>query len=88
MDAVYGIRIDSEDGEKYLSMAKESADVFAEIAIPGRYIVELLPRLAALPAWLPGMGFKRQAALWKGEVNIIRDAPYEAARRSMVGRLF
>ncbi|KAG9043859.1 hypothetical protein FS837_009050 [Tulasnella sp. UAMH 9824] len=48
------------------------------------YVVDLLPFLKYLPAWLPGMEFKRYAARWKKEIEDIRRAAFETVKETAV----
>ena len=40
---------------------EEAIRLLGEITQPGRWLVEILPLLRFLPAWMPGAGFKRKA---------------------------
>ncbi|KAI9063767.1 O-methylsterigmatocystin oxidoreductase [Trametes sanguinea] len=82
MQMVYGITI-SETADRYISIAEKAMAVFNEITVPGRYIVELYPSLKSLPAWLPGMGFKRNAARWRVDVEALRNVPYKASTEAL-----
>jgi hypothetical protein len=37
-----------------------------------------------VPEWCPGMGWKRQARIWKKTVTRLADAPFEYVRQMMV----
>ncbi|KAH9886459.1 O-methylsterigmatocystin oxidoreductase [Cubamyces lactineus] len=75
MDVVYGITV-SDDNDPYVKMAERETAIFSELAIPGRYLVELLPFLRHIPAWFPGAKFKRDAAEWQLDVSLVRHVPY------------
>ncbi|EJF56877.1 cytochrome P450 [Dichomitus squalens LYAD-421 SS1] len=60
----HGYRVMSRNDE-YVKEADVSVVNFADAALPNNYIVDWFPSLAALPAWLPGMGFKRKAAEYR-----------------------
>ncbi|KAI0656915.1 O-methylsterigmatocystin oxidoreductase [Cubamyces menziesii] len=77
MDAVYGIKVLDND-DPYLKMAEKDTEIFSEIFMPGRYLVELLPFLKHVPAWFPGAKFKRDAALWEPHASSVRHVPYNA----------
>ncbi|KAI0764601.1 O-methylsterigmatocystin oxidoreductase [Trametes elegans] len=76
MDVVYGVRI-SEESSSLLHVAENASSVFSEIVVPGRFLVQALPFLKYLPTWLPGIGFKRLAALWYDDVQALRTVPYD-----------
>ncbi|KAI1792771.1 cytochrome P450 [Ganoderma leucocontextum] len=48
--------------DAYVKEADAFGENFADATLPNNYIVDWLPFLAALPAWLPGMGWKTKAA--------------------------
>ncbi|KAH9941591.1 O-methylsterigmatocystin oxidoreductase [Epithele typhae] len=85
MEVVYGIRVENEDNE-YVSIVEKGGRIFGEVVAPGRFLVELLPALAYLPAWMPGAGFKRNAAKWNKDIKALRDAE-GSARTSIDGTI-
>ena len=83
MDVVYGMRV-ADENDKYVNIAEKGAAVFSEVAAPGRFLAELFPSLAYVPAWLPGAQFKRDAAKWERDMTALRDVPWDAAVNTMV----
>jgi cytochrome P450 len=56
---------------------------FSEALVPGAHLVDIIPVLKYLPAWLPGMGFKSIA---KNEKRIMfdqADKPYHFVKQQM-----
>ncbi|KAI0350838.1 O-methylsterigmatocystin oxidoreductase [Trametes cingulata] len=84
MDIVYGINV-AEHNDPYIRLAENAAAIFTQIMVPGQYLVEILPILANVPAWLPGARFKRDAARWYKEIAAVRNVPYEAALEPIRG---
>ena len=84
MDVVYGMR-DADENDKYITIAEKGTAVFSEVAAPGRYLVELFPALAYVPAWFPGARFKRDAAKWARDMTALREVPWGAAVNMIVG---
>ncbi|KAI0326166.1 O-methylsterigmatocystin oxidoreductase [Cubamyces sp. BRFM 1775] len=82
MEVIYGLTVTVED-DPYISLAENATEVFNEITVPGRFVVELLPFLRYLPSWLPGMDFKRVAAKWSEDVRALRNVPFDAAIDAM-----
>lgn len=41
-----------------------------------------------LPSWLPGMGFKRKAKLWREEMRRFTNLPFNFVRRKLVSLIF
>ncbi|KAH9888978.1 cytochrome P450 [Cubamyces lactineus] len=80
---VYGLDITPGDDE-YYQLIERLGSITADIATPGQHSVEAFPSMRYLPSWLPGMGFKKQAAAWKLECAHVRDSLYKYARETMV----
>lgn len=57
--------------------------MFLETLKPGRFLVDAIPMLKHVPAWVPGAGFKRQATKWKKELQEWVDTPFQAVKRKM-----
>ncbi|KAI8969795.1 cytochrome P450 [Trametes punicea] len=80
---VYGLEV-ADYNDKYIDIAEKGADVYINITVPGRYLVETFPFLRHLPAWFPGATFKRQAAEWEPAVLELRNAPFDNVKREMM----
>ncbi|RDX42203.1 cytochrome P450 [Lentinus brumalis] len=76
--SVYGIDISSPNDE-YLVMADEVMRIIKEAYTPGKFLVEVFPWMRHVPAWLPGMGFKRKAAEWSILLQEMRNKAFDAA---------
>ncbi|KIK58635.1 hypothetical protein GYMLUDRAFT_1005937 [Collybiopsis luxurians FD-317 M1] len=61
LSSAYGLSIE-DPGDYYLMLVKEAMRAIGEVMIPGTYIVDIFPVLRYLPAWLPGVSFKKKAA--------------------------
>ena len=79
----YGIEL-SEANDEYFKLVKKMSDIGEDITVPGRYPVEAIPLLRFLPAWFPGVQFKRYAARARRDVLFIRDQLFESAKTAMV----
>lgn len=75
MDISYGITVlDSND--PYMSIAEEVLEGFSEAAVPGAFLVDLIPILKYVPSWFPGAGFKRKAERWRASISSLLEKPY------------
>ena len=99
LSVAYGIDVKERD-DYYISLAKKALDVVAEATEKGRLINLIPARMSTLminqslihlqmtvihfPSWLPGVGFKTQAAGWARSKNAIVEEPFIAAKRLMV----
>lgn len=51
--------------------------------MPGVWMVDVLPFLRYLPDWLPGVGFKHTARLWKKTLTDVVNNPYMYVKQRM-----
>ena len=80
----YGIDASSAVGRAYLRAAEDTMDCFNTVFRPGRYLVQILPWLRYVPAWVPGAGFQRDFARWRPVVREVLDGPWAAAKEKRV----
>ncbi|OSD00712.1 cytochrome P450 [Trametes coccinea BRFM310] len=64
MEVVYDIEVLPED-DPFIRLAEAGQECIGRSTTGGVYLVEMLPFLKSVPAWFPGAGFKRQAAVWR-----------------------
>ncbi|GJE96516.1 cytochrome P450 [Phanerochaete sordida] len=81
IDVIYGV--EAKPGDWKLDLADRGMRAASEVINAGVFLVDLYPPLKHLPSWMPGAGFKRQAAKWKVAVDEMFDVPYEAFKASM-----
>ncbi|KAJ7680690.1 cytochrome P450 [Mycena polygramma] len=60
---IYGYQTAPRDDE-FLILAEKVMESFSLAVQPGAWAVDIFPWLRHLPSWLPGMGFKKKAAIW------------------------
>ncbi|KAH9917085.1 cytochrome P450 monooxygenase [Fomitopsis serialis] len=82
MESIYGHTVTSDDDE-YLHYAEAALKGTTEVASPGAAIVDILPFLRHIPSWMPGAGFKREAAKVKVSIEEAHVKPYEMVERAM-----
>ncbi|GJE96472.1 cytochrome P450 [Phanerochaete sordida] len=75
LDVMYGMDVDPR-GDERMDVVERAVATVPELFNQGLYLVDIIPILKYLPAWLPGMGFKRQAAAWKKDVDKLFEVPY------------
>ncbi|KAJ7252519.1 cytochrome P450, partial [Mycena rebaudengoi] len=80
MSIAYGIdALPSND--PYMKTAEAALHAITQAAVPGRYLVDVIPILKYVPAWFIGAGFKRQAREWKKLTDKMVQLPFNAAKR-------
>ncbi|PPQ75950.1 hypothetical protein CVT26_005853 [Gymnopilus dilepis] len=76
MGVSYGISVKGSD-DPYISRAEEALGGLAAAGIPGSFLVDMIPLLKYVPAWLPGASFRKKAAYWKKVNEDVVNLPYE-----------
>lgn len=71
-------------GDPYMENVELTAEGFIEAAIPGQFLVDLIPVLKYVPSWVPGAGFKKKAAKWsKANIELLND-PWNESKMKLV----
>ncbi|KAL1702033.1 cytochrome P450 [Schizophyllum commune] len=79
----YGSAPDSENDPCIVISEKVAKAVLNAVA-PGRYLVNMIPALKYIPAWLPGAQFKRDALEWREQTRIMIEESYITVKEQMV----
>lgn len=87
MSIAYGIQIKPEN-DPYVKLAEDASRPAAEAAVPGRFLVDAIPLLKYVPAWLPGASFKRKAREWYKLTRNMVEIPYADAKKRIVCNLY
>jgi hypothetical protein len=58
---------------------------FAEMVVPGRLMVNLLPSLRHVPGWLPGTGWKKELEKLSVLSTRILTKPFDDVKARVVG---
>ncbi|KAJ7357266.1 cytochrome P450 [Mycena albidolilacea] len=82
LQVVYGYEIQPEN-DPYAALAQEAMENLNQTVHSGLFLVDFLPILKYVPAWLPGAGFKRKAKVWAKSSLALRDVPFESVKASM-----
>jgi len=81
---VYGYEVKRENDE-FLESAEHCVDLLANKLTSGggMWPVDIFPFLQNLPDWFPGAGFKRNAKIWKAEIEGMVNSPFEYFKTSV-----
>ncbi|KAF8992253.1 cytochrome P450 [Cyathus striatus] len=82
LSLAYGIDIKKTD-DPFVNLAEEAIRTLGIAAVPGTFLVDIIPALKYLPEWFPGAGFKRTAREWKKLALASRDMPFEEGERKI-----
>ncbi|KAL5514193.1 hypothetical protein ACEPAG_2281 [Sanghuangporus baumii] len=83
MLSVYGIFINSRQ-HPYVVTAEIVMDSVSQAARPGAWLVDYLPILKRVPAWLPFANYMRTATHWADNVRQLRFVPFQACKAKLV----
>ncbi|KAI0027606.1 cytochrome P450 monooxygenase [Vararia minispora EC-137] len=79
----YGHKIKSSD-DRFFRLADEATEItVASGTSQGGLLVDFIPILRHIPAWMPGAGFKRVALKAREKVAAMHDAPFQMVREKM-----
>ncbi|KAF2119330.1 cytochrome P450 monooxygenase [Lophiotrema nucula] len=82
----YDYTIEPHKQDPLVKVVDEALEQFSEAAVPGKWIVDVMPRLESLPGWLPGVQFKETATLWKKTTTAMVEEPYAYVKQRMASR--
>ncbi|KAF7329985.1 O-methylsterigmatocystin oxidoreductase [Mycena kentingensis (nom. inval.)] len=79
----HGYRIETQKVDPLIDLVETAAKEFYIATYPGRWIVDAIPFLKHLPRWLPGMGFKKTADVYREHNYAQVERPHEFVKRQM-----
>jgi hypothetical protein len=87
MSVAYGLDIKSKD-DPYIQTAERGVHPLVAAAVPGAFLVDMIPILKYVPEWMPGAGFQKKAREWGKLAKTMVDIPFEAAKKLIVSLFF
>ncbi|KAJ7616024.1 cytochrome P450 [Roridomyces roridus] len=78
----YGIPVQHVN-DPYISLAEEAIKHGAQAAASGTFLVDFLPILKYVPAWMPGAGFQKVAQRGREYSHAMRNIAFEESKRRM-----
>ncbi|KAG1745676.1 cytochrome P450 [Suillus lakei] len=72
-----------ENDDPFVDLANRVLVNGSQATAPGAFMVDILPFLAKVPAWLPGAGFKRIAREWRETLEEMVSAPHKFVKDQM-----
>ena len=86
MSVAYGLDVQPND-DPYIETAEQGVRPMMAAAIPGAFLVDMVPSLKYVPEWFPGAGFQKKAKAWKKHARTMVEAPFAAAKENVVCHL-
>lgn len=82
LQIAYGYELQGDD-DAFVDLVDRAVLTFSLSATPGAWLVDLLPFLKHVPAWMPGAGFRRTAKEWNDILREMVDMPYNFTKQQM-----
>ncbi|KAI8625989.1 cytochrome P450 [Xylariaceae sp. FL1651] len=83
LEIAYGYTAETDGHDFLIDMVGDSMDKFARAAVPGAFMVDIIPFLKHIPEWMPGTAFKRTAKQWASELLDVAEKPYAFVKYQM-----
>ncbi|KAF9445086.1 cytochrome P450 [Macrolepiota fuliginosa MF-IS2] len=83
LSVAYGIDIKPKE-DPYIQTAEQGVHPLVAAAVPGAFLVDMLPWLKYVPEWVPGAGFQKKAKAWGKLAMRMVDMPFEAAKKQIM----
>ncbi|KXN82774.1 O-methylsterigmatocystin oxidoreductase [Leucoagaricus sp. SymC.cos] len=80
MSVAYGLPIKPKD-DIYIQTAERGVHPLVAAAVPGAFLVDMLPWLKYVPEWMPGAGFQKKAREWGTLAKRMVELPYSDAKK-------
>lgn len=80
MSVIYGLPVDTPD-DLYITHAESTMEMIGKAMVPGTFLVDLIPPLKHLPAWLPFNNIHKVAASGRAQILELVTRPYEHVKR-------
>jgi cytochrome P450 len=71
------------DNDPFVDLADKATEQFSLSTAPGAFLVDFMPFLKYVPAWVPGAGFQRIAKAWSDTLNEMVDMPYNFVKQQI-----
>ncbi|EMD37513.1 hypothetical protein CERSUDRAFT_50154 [Gelatoporia subvermispora B] len=76
LSMTYGIHAKDND-DHYVHLIASAIESVEQGLLPGSFWVDFMPALKHVPSWMPGAGWQKKVADWKGETDAVRKVPWE-----------
>ncbi|KAF9044365.1 cytochrome P450 [Panaeolus papilionaceus] len=83
MDVVYGIKIEDSKDDPYVATIQGAMEGLAVAGVPGSFLVDYLPSLRHVPAWIPGASFQKIAARARQVIYELAVTPFNEVKEAM-----
>ncbi|KAF8671233.1 cytochrome P450 [Rhizoctonia solani] len=82
LSAVYGYEVTSAH-DPLVEVVETALDHLCEAAIPGNFLVNVMPWIRYIPDWVPGSGWKKTVDKWRKEREEMVDIPFNYTKQQI-----
>ncbi|KAF9494670.1 cytochrome P450 [Pleurotus eryngii] len=82
LEISYGHHV-ADQGDEYVTLADKALFGVTQSGVFGTYMVDYVPLLKHVPAWMPGAEFKRNARKWRTLATQMLNRPFEMVKERM-----
>ncbi|KAL3477054.1 cytochrome P450 [Aspergillus californicus] len=86
LKVLYGYRMDYTALDPLLEFIEKALESTLAALVPGTWLVDAVPILRHVPAWLPGAGFRRTAQFLWQDLQSMADVPFKFVQQRMYVR--
>ena len=79
----YGLDVKGQE-DPFVDLSERAVQSAVDAAIPGAFLVDLIPWLKYVPEWVPGARFQKTARVLRQLQEEFRNAPYNEAVKNLV----
>ena len=69
--------------DPFVDLANRATEQLSLSSSPGAFLVDVVPFLKYVPAWMPGAGFQRTAKEWSKTLEEMVEMPYNFTKEQM-----
>ncbi|KAK7756776.1 hypothetical protein SLS62_001219 [Diatrype stigma] len=91
LQMAYGYTVDPRGGgarDPLVAGADRALAQFSVAAVPGAWLVDMLPVLRHMPSWVPGAGFQRTARFFRDTIMETAQKPMEFVEHQMAAGMY
>lgn len=84
LTVTYGVGVVHNSEIDLISLGETIGNGVADVGAPGAFLVDFLPILQYIPAWMPGAGFQRRLSFYKHVSETFTTYPFAMVKASLV----
>lgn len=83
LETLYGYTANAKGRDPLVVLINKFMAAFNDAAVPGAWLIDVIPWLKYVPDWMPGAGFKKTARVYKKLWDDVTGVPFEFSEEQM-----